>query len=276
MEQESQGTDLLYDFLYIDTRRASTLITQLYAPGVVSSIKHISSEEESKQKSGGVDVKVANGAFSVEEAINRTQEKLFDASWSLPINLLDKLSESNLITSGITDRKLGNLVLIKGKISFFDISFLQKSIPFMEKLLLSQVPKKPNQKKIKPEDLQLVDGLTLGMVSSLLDIVPDTLQIDFIDDNKNNIWMTIDKRNFTINPDDMVLKYGSKIPGEWYALGLVDALPEASDEDNEDNNEISNPLKDGLKQILSGIKESAGRTNNSYGMTPLILFRKIE
>ncbi|EDV0529158.1 hypothetical protein NY70_005022 [Salmonella enterica subsp. enterica] len=276
MEQESQGTDLLYDFLYIDTRRASTLITQLYAPGVVSSIKHISSEEESKQKSGGVDVKVANGAFSVEEAINRTQEKLFDASWSLPINLLDKLSESNLIENGITDSKLGKLVLIKGNISFFDISFLQKSIPFMGKLLLGKAPSKPNHKKTKPEDLQLVDGLTLGMVSSLLDIVPDTLQIDFIDDNKNNIWMTIDKKNFTINPDDMVLKYGSKIPGEWYALGVVDALPEANDVNNEDDDEICNHLKDGLKQILRGIKETAGRTNNSYGMTPLILFRKIE
>lgn len=254
MEHESQDTDLLYDFLYIDTKRASTLITQLYAPGIVTSIKHISSEAESKHKSGGVDVKVANGSFSVEEAINHTQEKLFDASWSLPINLLDKLSESNLIASGITDRKLGNLVLIRGKISFFDISFLQKSIPFMEKLLFGQMPKKPNQKKIKPEDLQIVDGLTLGMVSSLLDIVPDTLQIDFIDDNKNNIWMTIDKKNFTINPDDMVLKYGSKIPGEWYALGLVDALPEASDENDENDNDTSNPLKDGLKQILSGIK----------------------
>jgi hypothetical protein len=36
-----------------------------------------------------------------------------------------------------------------------------------------------------------------------------------------------------------------------------------------------NPLKNGLTTMLDSIKDMAGRDNNSYGMTPLIIFRKI-
>lgn len=275
MEQELQSTDSLYDFLYVDSERASTLITQLYAPGVITSIKRISSEGEKSTKSGGIDVKVAKGTLSVEDAINQTQEKLFDASWSLPINLLDKLSEGDLIQSGVEGQNLGKLALIKGKIRLFDISFFQKSLPFISHIMLNEIKSKPSAKKIKPEDVELAPGMTFGMINNLLNVIPNTLQVDFMDDHGNNIWMTIDRENFTINPDDISLKYGGGIPGEWYALGLVDALPDYLYQDDSVYDFPEHPMKDGLKGMLGGIQEMAGRAPNAYGMTPLILFRKI-
>lgn len=275
MEQGSQNTDSLYDFLYVDSDRASTLITQLYAPGVISSIKRISSDTEKQKKSGGVSLKIAKGDLSVEDAITQTQEKLFDASWALPINLLDKLSESNLISRGIDEHKLGKLVLVKGNISFFDISFYQKSIPFMSQVFLNIAKQSGGKKNIKAEDLTLADGLTFGMVKDLLNIVPNALQVDFVDDHENNIWMTIDRENFTINPDDMVLKYGGVIPGDWYALGLVDALPNHHYKDGSEAKFPSNEMKDGLKAMLSGLQEMVGRSEEAYGVTPIVLFRKI-
>ncbi|EKZ5661560.1 hypothetical protein REX01_000691 [Klebsiella aerogenes] len=270
---ESQNTDSLYDFLYVDSDRASNLITQLYAPGVMTSIKRISTEGEKSLKGGGFDVKIAKGNVSVEDAITHTQEKLFDASWALPINLLDKLSELDLINIGIDRQKLGKIVLIRGKISFFDISFFSKSMPFISRVLTAS--SQPQKKKINPENLEISEGLTFGMMKDLLDIIPNTLQVDFIDNQGNNIWMTIDRENFTINPDDMALKYGGGIPGEWFVLGLVDALPNYMYNDDGDLELPLNPIKDGLKEMLSGIQEMAGRSSSAYGMTPIILFRKI-
>lgn len=273
MEQESQSTDSLYDFLYIDKERASSLLTQLYTPGVVKSIKRTASDSDKEITNGGFDVKLAKAGISIEEAITHTQEKLFDASWALPINLLDKLSEDGFIHKGIDGARLGNNVIITGDIRFFDISFIKKSIPFMGKVMLSQMPISKGAKKVKFEDIPIAENLTLGLMEGLFDVIPDSLQVDFMDDYGNNIWMTISRDNFTINPDDMMLKYGGEIPGEWHVLGLVDALP-----DTEQTSQATfpiHPIKDGMKDMLSGIKEMAGRPDESYGMTPLIIFRKI-
>lgn len=277
MAQESQSTDSLYDFLYVDSDRASTLITQLYAPGVITSIKRISSESEKSTKSGGISIPAVNGKLSVEDAINQTQEKSFDASWSLPINLLDKLSELQLIKTGVEDQKLGKIVLVRGKMRLFDISFFQKSLPFVRNVMLNEV--KANSKanaKIKADDLEIAPGMTFGLIGHLLDVVPNTLQVDFMDDKGNNIWMTIDRENFTVNPDDISLKYGEGIPGEWFVLGLIDALPDHMYEDVEKIDFPEHPMKDGFSGLIGSIQEFAGRPQYAFGMTPLILFRKID
>ncbi|MBZ4231474.1 hypothetical protein LAN31_22890, partial [Mycobacterium tuberculosis] len=64
----------------------------------------------------------------------------------------------------------------------------------MIKLYGNQQQKSPqkNQKKSNdPDNIEVAPGITLGMVSELLNIVPNTLQVDFIDKNGNTIWMTI-------------------------------------------------------------------------------------
>lgn len=275
MEQGSQTTDSLYDFLYVDKERVSSLLTQLYAPGVVTSVKRVSSESEKTTNSGGFDLKLAKGNASIDEAISHTQERLFDASWALPINLLDKLTEADLIKTGISAERLGNTVLIKGRIGFFDISFFQKSLPFIGKTIMNDLPK--NQKnRVKLEEIPISEDMTFGMVDDLFNVIPNTLQVDFVDDHKNNIWMTLAKEYLTINPDDMVLKYGGVIPGEWFVIGLVDALPDCEHQDNSGYQDFpEHPLKDGFKDMLKAIREMAGRSENSYGMTPLVVFRKI-
>ena len=86
--------------------------------------------------------------------------------------------------------------------------------------------------------------------------------------------MTINRDFLTINPDDMFLKYGGKIPGEWFVVGLIDALPEEHENNNNLNFPI-NPLKDGISEMLNAIKALAGRGDDSYGITPLVIFRKM-
>ncbi|HBT7663352.1 TPA: hypothetical protein MCW73_001727 [Klebsiella pneumoniae] len=277
MEQEPQSIDSLYDFLYVDKLRASSLTAQLYGPGVVTAIKLITSDSDKSTKGVGLDVKIFKGNTSVEEAINNTQEKQFDASWSLPINLLDKLSEAGLIRHGLNGELLGSTVVIKGAMRIFDISMLQKCIPFASKMFSKQLPVLPpkaSKKKINPEDVEIAPGVSFGMVADLLQVVPNTLQVDFIDEEGHTIWMTINRDYLTINPDDMVLKYGGKFPGEWYVVGLIDAVPE-SEESFSELVFPPNAMKDSLTGILSAIKDFAGRDYNSYGMTPLIIFRKV-
>ncbi|EEV6362773.1 hypothetical protein EJK41_21875 [Escherichia coli] len=279
MEQEQQSTDSLYDFLYVDNQRASSLLAQMNGPGVVTSIKHVTAEIDKSMSDAGFDLKVVKSKMGVEETINQTQEKSFDASWTLPINLLDKLDENGLIRADLNGERLGSTVLCKGKMRIFDISVFQKSVPFIAKMMEMGQPKLPPKAKksnFNVEEQFIAPGVTFGMMKEVLNIVPNTLQVDFINDAAQTIWMTINRDYLTINPDDMVLKYGSNLPGEWYVIGFIDALPEA-EEDMMDNLFFEpNQMKDGITGMLSGIRDLAGRSSNSYGMTPLVIFRKIQ
>jgi hypothetical protein len=53
MEQEQQSTDSLYDFLYVDNQRASSLLAQMNGPCVVTSIKHVTAEIDKSMSDGG-------------------------------------------------------------------------------------------------------------------------------------------------------------------------------------------------------------------------------
>ncbi|MFX1094748.1 hypothetical protein ABEM57_19145 [Escherichia coli] len=91
------------------------------------------------------------------------------------------------------------------------------------------------------------------------------------------MWMSIDKEYLTINPDDLALKYGGTIPGTWHVIGLIDALPD-SVQDQNINNPLDFPehdLKSGLQSFLDMVKVQAGRGSDSYGMTPLLIFRTV-
>ncbi len=162
---------------YVDAHRASTLITQLYAPDAITSIKRISSEGEKATKSGSVGIPIANGKLSVEDAINQTQEKSFDASWALPINLLDKLSELDLINTGVEGQILGRIVLVRGKMRLFDISFFQKSLPFVSKVMSNELKGKSNNKKVKPDDLELAPGMTVGLINQFLRYTTSNIEL---------------------------------------------------------------------------------------------------
>jgi hypothetical protein len=60
MEQEQQSTDSLYDFLYVDNQRASSLLAQMNGPGVVTSIKHVTAEIDKSMSDQGLTLKLSS------------------------------------------------------------------------------------------------------------------------------------------------------------------------------------------------------------------------
>ncbi|MEY0399757.1 hypothetical protein AB7W17_23025, partial [Providencia rettgeri] len=112
----------------------------------------------------------------------------------------------------------------------------------------------------------------------LFSLLPTSTQIDLIDTEHNSVWMSVDAHNLSIKTDDIVLKYGSKIPGTWYMLGIVDAKPDEQYHENDNffgNSIHHNDLKKGFTEMFDIIKTMAGRPNNAFGITPVIIFRSV-
>lgn len=129
MEQDSQSTDSLFDFIYIDKQRVSSLIAQLYGAGVITSVKQTTSDSDKSNKALELNVKIAKAKIGFDETLTSSQERLFDASWSLPLNLLDRLSELDMIKNDLSEVKIGDIALATGLIKIFDVAMVHKLMP---------------------------------------------------------------------------------------------------------------------------------------------------
>lgn len=290
MGQEPQSTVSLYDFLYLDKKRIYTLLAQLSANGVQQSLKLSNSDKNGSSFETNVEGKgnVGIASFS-SKGVSKTSdeaseiiESMHDVSWSSPLQLLDLLSEANLIHRGTEGAGIGSIVVVNGAARVFDVTSVKKAIPIFGPIFGAQMaelnpllpPKaKHSKKNTSFENIDIGDGITIGMVMSMLDFVGDSLQVDFYEENGNATWMTLDNDGLTINSSDLALKYGMNIPGNWIVLGIVDALPDHYITDDTIIPD-ENPVKDGLYGLLEGIKTFIGRKPGSFGVTPLMVFRK--
>ncbi|PHM40477.1 DUF6414 family protein [Xenorhabdus szentirmaii] len=294
MAQGSQDTGSLYDFLYLDKDRIYSIIAQLNDNGVLKTLKQTngdrntdSSELDVTGEASAMLLKAKGGAKKkLTEELHESLELTHDTTWSLPLQLLDLLSESEYIKQGTDNSRLGSLSLLQGYIKVFDVTTLKQSLPLLAQFTSLQEathsptlpPKaKKNSKKKDINDMEMSPGITLGMMNQFLSMVPDSLQINFYENSNNQSWMALDKGSLTINSSDLSLKYGSNIPGKWYVLGIIDALPDDSEGGHKFKNyEEDGELKSGLFIMIDQLRNLFGRNPHKYGVTPLIIFRKIE
>jgi len=266
MEQGSANTASLFDFFYVDRERVSSLTAQLFGAGVITSVKQTESEGDKAEKALELSVKIAKAKFGADETFSTSQERLFDASWSLPLNLLDRLQEMSMIKKDIDKARLGDLILASGHIKIFDIAMVQQMMPAAKKVARNGV--KGSAAKKHAQELDIAE--------EIVKFLPTSVQIEMADTEGNLLWTTVNPDNLTIPPGDMMLKYGPIIPGKWHVLGLLDAHKDGEWEDPDapypkDNNEF----KDSMSGLSMMMRMQVGRPENSLGITPLMIFREI-
>lgn len=267
MAQDSQNTGSLFDFFYIDRDRVSSLTAQIFGSGVITSVKQTEAEGDKSSKGLELSVKIAKAKFGSEDTFNSSQERLFDASWSLPLNLLDRLSELSMIKSSLTDARRGDLILSSGMIKIFDIGLVQQMLPAAKKI--ARHGNKSNQGKKQESDLAVAE--------EIIKFLPKSVQIDMADTDGNILWMSVAPENMTIPTGDLILKYGPMIPGKWHVLGMLDAHAEDTLEDPDaPYPNVSNQLKASMDYLGLMMRSEVGRPMNAFGMTPLLIFRKIK
>lgn len=273
MDQDSQSTASLYDYLYIDRERINALTAQLFSTGVLTSVKQSQADADNSANQVKFKIPFVEGGLTAGETISRAQERLFDSSWSLPLNLLDKLSETGRIKKSIGEAKLGDLVLVNGMMKIFDAEMVHQFMPTFKKLKQSEFKNERNATK-KSSLRDEISGLENA--EEMVKFLPKSTQIDFADSEGNQIWLSVNPENLTIGSGDIALKYGPLIPGEWYILGFVDAYADDRlDNPNAPYPSNINAMKSAMDDMLMIIKMLLGRSDGSYGMTPLMIFRAV-
>jgi hypothetical protein len=242
--------------------------------GLVTHSKHSSKQnsKESKDVSLGVP-SIAKGGMLSESLEEEAVEHSIDKAFSRPLEVLNWLDAEGYISGSLANSSVGGLALTKCRLSIADIRLMRNMWDnAVNEMIKTQTESIDNANLKKQAVKKLQDALKnpIEMMSKL----PHALQLSMVDTEMLASWSTLQPDFMTINPEDISLKHGSNMPGDWYVLAIVDGLPDDGDED-EPNYFIRQPMEEAISGVVEVLRELCGRPSHAYAVTPLMIFRKI-
>lgn len=287
--QGDRKGDSVYDFLYCDSRRIGSFLAQFDASGHLQQVTQ--RESVSKGNKRGMSLKLGGGASYLgtggtgEVAFERgpgetgseESELVFDPLWTNALTFLDYLDDRDIIAPDIVSAGIGRFVLFTGALMVLDTAFQQRlyQLPAVRKQTYPQWGINPQTgKKFTREEIDLEYDV-------LRELAPH-VQAHVTNDLGHKVWGTLRPDNLVTPPNELMLKHGSVVDGEWAVLGIKDAEPiDDVQLAREEADRMKAPLDDLYKFTSQSIELNLrarfwlGRPHYCYGITPLAIFREI-
>jgi hypothetical protein len=277
--QELQSTESIFDFFYIDTWKIKSFYAQLTGNGAITTFKNVSNISDGRQMEASAGIPMtAMGKGGSSHTASTGSEHLYDAAPTMPREMINKLDEMGYISRELEREQLGSLVLLKGILGIADMTVIQAVVEPLSKNLFANIPeknaiekkqKKDMIEKIKPA-FELLQKIPYALEARLLVHTGDTGENGI--PYANEVWMTLSRNEMVGGTHDLNFKHGEFMPGDWYVLGILDAIPHDGFTWNTENNEI----KEFMAEIAKTLKEQFGRPSTSFGMTPIAIFRVLK
>lgn len=272
-EQESPSEEYLSDYAYIDTDRLAHYYAQLSKDGLITQSKK--SSKTADKSFGNVGFKaVVTATAHTELGTEHAIEHMIDPAFSRPQQTLDALYENGYLGTDLKSAGIGELVLIKGRVSIFDIRLLRDMWQHMGNLVSKSAGEGQTLKLKDRQRLQAASKKEFEEIAPLVAKLPHSIQGTFLTPEEA-AWFTLEPKHMRINPEDIVFKHGCDLPGEWHMLGIVDARPEDA-LDIDVITRVSTEMEGGLRLMLLHLRGMMGRPFDRYGITPVVIFRTMK
>ncbi|MCA8105760.1 hypothetical protein SB394_21580 [Burkholderia sp. BCCIQ04A] len=271
-EQNAPTTNYLFDFIYLDRNKLGSYYAQLFDDGVLSSVKRTASTQDLSARSLGVGAPklLLGGEARSSETASNGIETQFDASWTIPIEVINELDSRGFIAKNISTAQLGQLVLLRGRLQIIDLRMVQE---LWEPIIAAQTEEaKSSAKTALERKTAATEAATNKQMIKVISKLPHTMQMRLFND-EYQAWSTLSPSSLTINAEDLAFKHGASMPGEWWTLALLDARP--ADDDNFAVPDALSDIESGMLQMLIGLRVFFGRQSRDYGVTPVAVFRSV-
>lgn len=297
--------DSVFDFLYHDSRRVGSFLSQFDVSGHLQQIKQtesvgqVSGNKATVSGAKGIPL-VAQGTGAYDRSWGKDgregSERTYDPLWANARTLLDFLDDRGMIIRDPRQARIGDFVLVSGALTIVDLPMLKGiwEIGYMKTILRGtleandalavQTKTRNERRNTKKADGspskadEYVDG-----VLKLLSLMPHPVQAHLIEDSMAVMWSSLREDSLIVSSSDLFLKHGPMVAGKWSMLGILDALP--TDSSNVDPctqvqlaqmRELQgNSFAQVLFELAPAIREQVGRPTHAYGITPILLFREV-
>lgn len=296
---DGQKDNLVFDFLYFDTERIASFLAQLNDLGQLQSISNNENIKENTSSTMFISGKAGVGVVAAGLESNRTngseQNKnlntVYDARWLNALNFLKIAEQKELINKDIKTSGIGQLVLFSGNVFIYDSSIptgIMMNEKIKQKVLRDSLGSNRREKRKNAAIGEMgsynMSELEYGIEMS--NAIPNSIQFS-MQNGDIQTWSSLDEKNMTIRPLDLILKHGLAISGNWSVIGILDAEPTLSDKDeptifaeNKDDHQLpvfpfGQHCKFIGRMLYSNVRDFYGKPNSFYGVTPLLIFRSV-
>ncbi|MBR8401961.1 hypothetical protein KDW65_35610 [Burkholderia cenocepacia] len=271
MALDLPSIEYLYDFAYLDRGRIDFYFAQLFEDGVLTQTKRTARDSSTDTSKIGGSLKVISGETSGSDVVERGLERMFDPTWLAPIEVLNRLDELSFVHREIEQTPIGGMFLSICQLSIIDIRMLKDVWDQIGEYVLHN---EVNAQNLPPKEKQraLAEGKKSNeSVVKVIKNLPHAIQATFSIDQVS-LWSTLRTESMLINPDDLALKHGAQVPGDWYVLGIVDAHPST---EGASQGVPLHGINIAMGQMLTAFREMIGRPETAYGVTPIAIFRPV-
>jgi len=247
----------IFDFLYVDRIRISALYAQLFPQGILTAVKTTSQQSFSDDSNIGTDIRVFKAETKSLSAGSEAIEHQFDASWSIPLEVLDRLQSLALVRPSLKSAALGSIVLLpRCYLRIIDYGTMKGLWEPTMGLLLGK-----EEQNFHRDIVGLLKGL------------PHAIHAQFLTE-EGYLWSSMQTENLTIPADDLTLKYGGTVSGAWKLLFVLDAWADRGDPPDLQNWSAGD-VTNGVLTAMHALRTQFGRPSGWLGITPLMIFRSI-
>lgn len=303
-ELEGPPNGSVFDFLYHDSRRIASFLSQFDNNGLLTGLTHSDSATKNAKRGkkfdlggnvpllggGHVGLEIGAGESGVESL-----ERVYDPFWANARQFLDALEDNGMIQRDVESATMGQFVLVTGRLIIADLQMLQSvwDLPAIQDALRAAMmqanseenePEPANRQQrraqAKKPSKNTSANSELEMVMQLLPHLPHAGQAHLVTDDFG-IWASLDVASLVGTMSDLVLKHGNKLAGDWAMLGILDGKPF----DHDNILTADDMLRAGLigQGSLTNAavnlgpitRQALGRPLGSYGITPLLIFREV-
>lgn len=274
MGQEPLAIESLYDFFYLDSKKISSFYSQLTGEGALELYTKTHTNDDGQKLQGSIALPtVIRGSVESNQIASSSGQKQYNAMHTMPREMIDQLDEQGFINRKLIDENLGSLVLLKGRLGIIDVNMIRAVVEPALNLYLKDA--KNSKDKSKRDEAKEVTVIKKDIVT-FIENIPFAIQSRFIveeDGNNKEVWMTLNRAELSTSAYDANFKHGEFTAGEWYLLGVLDALP---NDDYSYESESESQVQGMLKTFANQLKALAGRSSTSYAVTPIAIFRNIK
>ncbi|MFZ5891269.1 MAG: hypothetical protein ACOY0T_09485 [Myxococcota bacterium] len=288
MEHDEQSTDSVFDFLYVDHVRIAVFLSQLPDEnhGHLEKLTVEDSTDRNLRTTAGVSaLTLAKG--EIETNLKNTEKgtRTYDPLWLHARQFLDVFDELGMVKRDLAGAEIGDLVVTSGGLSVTDMRMLKPLWRQLTTLFMGQTQSQASQPELTRQQRRAAERKAASaappalsnppadFIATVLETMPHTVT-GTLSGDAEGVWFTMVPERMSVSPEEMMLKFGTNIPGQWHVAGLVDALPDEL-QPKPPSPGANNPFDDAVRGAVAVVREQMGRPKSLFGMTPLLVFRKL-
>lgn len=276
MAQDLQSTESIFDFFYLDNIKIKSFYAQLNGLGSLNSLKQTSQIGDTRKMEATVGVPtVTGGKIGNDHSASTTSEHLYDGLPTMPREMINRLDELGYIYRDLAPNNLGALVLLNGYLNITDVGVMKDVIDPTVKFMFNSTPTSTGAERAERKKLQ-------DQMTPLIDFmknIPFALSCNLFVKNESDaslteVWMSLAREDMSSTIHDINFKHGDKLAGQWYVLGVLDAIPNSLDTNKNilpDNGDMEQ-----FRKSMSEMMKMFGRSDEAYGITPIAIFRVLK